>query len=37
MVPLARVKEHLYEIVDGVEQRRERVALTRNGRLRTSS
>lgn len=32
VLPLAEIKERLSEIVDGVEQRHERVLLTRNGR-----
>lgn len=31
-LPLAEIKKHLSEIVDGVEQRHDRVVLTRNGR-----
>ena len=31
-LPLAEIKRRLSEIVDGVEQRHERVVLTRNGR-----
>jgi antitoxin YefM len=31
-LPLAEIKKRLSEIVDGVEQRHERVVLTRNGR-----
>ncbi|HUF85645.1 MAG TPA: type II toxin-antitoxin system Phd/YefM family antitoxin [Acidimicrobiia bacterium] len=32
MLPLAEIKKRLSEIVDGVEQRHDRVLLTRNGR-----
>jgi len=32
VLPLAEIKKHLSEIVDGVEQRHDRVLLTRNGR-----
>jgi prevent-host-death family protein len=32
ILPLAEIKRRLSEIVDGVEQRHERVVLTRNGR-----
>lgn len=31
-LPLAEIKKRLSEIVDGVEQRHDRVVLTRNGR-----
>jgi prevent-host-death family protein len=31
-LPLAEIKAHLSEIVDGIEGRHERVILTRNGR-----
>ncbi len=31
-LPLAEIKKHLSEIVDGVERRHDRVVLTRNGR-----
>ncbi len=31
-LPLAEIKKRLSEIVDGVEERHERVVLTRNGR-----
>ena len=31
-LPLAEIKAHLSEVVDRVEQRHERVTLTRNGR-----
>jgi prevent-host-death family protein len=32
VLPLAEIKKRLSEIVDGVEQRHDRVLLTRNGR-----
>ena len=32
VLPLAEIKKRLSEIVDGVEQRHDRVVLTRNGR-----
>ena len=32
VLPLAEIKKRLSEIVDGVEERRDRVVLTRNGR-----
>ena len=32
ILPLAEIKKRLSEIVDGVEQRHDRVVLTRNGR-----
>ncbi len=32
VLPLAEIKKRLSEIVDGVEERHERVVLTRNGR-----
>ena len=32
VLPLAEIKKRLSEIVDGIEQRHERVVLTRNGR-----
>lgn len=32
ILPLAEIKKRLSEIVDGVEQRHDRVLLTRNGR-----
>jgi prevent-host-death family protein len=32
VLPLAEIKKHLSAIVDGVEQRHDRVLLTRNGR-----
>jgi prevent-host-death family protein len=32
VLPLAEIKKHLSVIVDGVEQRHDRVLLTRNGR-----
>jgi antitoxin YefM len=31
-LPLAEIKKHLSEIVDGIEQKHDRVLLTRNGR-----
>ena len=31
-LPLAEIKKHLSEIIDGVETRHDRVVLTRNGR-----
>jgi antitoxin YefM len=31
-LPLAEIKKRLSEVVDGVEQRHDRVLLTRNGR-----
>jgi prevent-host-death family protein len=31
-LPLSEIKKHLSEIVDGVEDRHDRVVLTRNGR-----
>ena len=32
-LPLAEIKKHLSEIVDGIEKQHDRVLLTRNGRL----